>query len=192
MRGKHHTARPTVPDNRSIPAYAGQTVLYCYVYSLAPVHPRVCGANFAVHCTFRGHYGPSPRMRGKRRQQRRCDRDFRSIPAYAGQTSSRSRWNTATPVHPRVCGANGDWCQTIHPSGGPSPRMRGKLNEIWRIANDKRSIPAYAGQTLWSGMLKGGPTVHPRVCGANPKLNMRRGTSSGPSPRMRGKLPWCR
>ena len=51
--------------------------------------------------------GRSPRMRGKLRALLAAEKDRRSIPAYAGETSAALDHAGLFAVDPRVCGGNG-------------------------------------------------------------------------------------
>ena len=66
--------------------------------------------------------------------------------------------------------------------------MRGKPLPWWSLPQPFRNIPAYAGKT---GAVAQGVQVsaeHPRVCGENLSSLKDKVTSTGTSPRMRGKL----
>ena len=187
MRGKRPHCGGEDRAGRSIPAYAGKTT--------GPAR-NSCTAS-----------GPSPRMRGKRRRAPAEGRDPRSIPAYAGKTPKQGPGGRADAVHPRVCGENYDVSEFRELDLGPSPRMRGKRRFRPGRPEGHRSIPAYAGKTLFlsaitsvppvhprvcgeNGAHRGGAephAVHPRVCGENPLARSQPSSRFGPSPRMRGK-----
>src|SRR5690349_21031313 len=90
---------------RTIPAYAGNTFPHCWPPAAAADHPRVRGEHVQAPANRRGTGGPSPRTRGTRDRFSLKMETFRTIPAYAGNTS--------------MCTA------TIRPGWGPSPRTRG-------------------------------------------------------------------
>ena len=188
MRGKLGRTTIWCSCMRIIPAHAGQTGGIMDHHRLFPDHPRACGANGTPPMTKPKQRGSSPRMRGKRHQQRHHAHDGRIIPAHAGQTRRccprRGRW----PDHPRACGANGTPPMTKPKQRGSSPRMRGKRHQQRHHAHDGRIIPAHAGQTRRCCPRRGRWPDHPRACGAN--LNAVAGGSAdtGSSPRMRGKL----
>ena len=73
---------------------------------------------------------------------------------------------------------------------GLSPRGRGKLHTIRHEPGPKRSIPAWAGETLESRIGGGVLKVYPRVGGGNHSVWITVGMVIGLSPRGRGKL--CR
>ena len=126
-------------------------------------------------------------MRGKRHHRQLGRRGDRIIPAHAGQTSWHRSCSTATPDHPRACGANQLTMLVSSRRTGSSPRMRGKLTVDYCIDFVLRIIPAHAGQTRISVMPLFTCKDHPRACGANPLYQERRCVGFGSSPRMRGK-----
>ena len=131
--------------------------------------------------------GSSPRMRGKRFENRQIVRRQRIIPAHAGQTDRPASSSTTRSDHPRACGANVSGFPSRDVNAGSSPRMRGKpMLAIVRHLR-VRIIPAHAGQTS-SLLLSILPTSdHPRACGANTAARPSPWSTCGSSPRMRGK-----
>ena len=113
--------------------------------------------------------------------------DERIIPAHAGQTTCSEPTNGRRPDHPRACGANCGTLPIALAMSGSSPRMRGKLLLIEPEYLASRIIPAHAGQTSSRNSYGHHYSDHPRACGAN--LNPRRlfFSTTGSSPRMRGK-----
>ena len=110
------------------------------------------------------------------------------IPAYAGNTCPAIRKHSPTRDHPRVCGEHALSTVLSTSSAGSSPRMRGTPTcadyEIpWRGI-----IPAYAGNTQDSGILRRFSRDHPRVCGEHLWLSQCAALRAGSSPRMRGTL----
>ena len=91
---------------RSIPAWAGETPPTILDMIARTVYPRVGGGNRARRRHNRLRRGLSPRGRGKRR----CANDYAlssgSIPAWAGETRSRSTRPYKATVYPRVGGGN--------------------------------------------------------------------------------------
>ena len=163
------TVRRTAPEcpHRSIPARAGETRSIWTIRGMGRVHPRACGGNSVTAGQAGLGEGPSPRVRGKpavalplphfqrsiprvrgkRAILHRPPVQRRSIPARAGETT---RWVDSQPhatVHPRACGGNLDVARRAAGSGGPSPRVRGKLQELTPSQLRVRSIPARAGET---------------------------------------------
>ena len=110
----------------------------------------------------------------------------RSIPACAGEPSSRYRHRVSNWVDPRVCGGAflGRLWNSIH--SGRSPRVRGSRGYDGDEKAWCRSIPACAGEPPRSSNPAVYPEVDPRVCGgAGEKMGITL-VSEGRSPRVRG------
>ena len=134
---------------------------------MSPDHPRACGANVFRRFSRLTNSGSSPRMRGKR---------VESFPQ-----------NATSPDHPRACGANPGALTWLALRAGSSPRMRGKLVRHGAVADERRIIPAHAGQTSSPCNWTFGSQDHPRACGANLTPKPLPPRKAGSSPRMRGK-----
>mgnify|MGYP006878944867 CR=1 FL=1 len=126
-------------------------------------------------------------MRGKLKPYGGIGTMHRIIPAHAGQTAGRTQARRRLPDHPRACGANDKFKNTMNFAGGSSPRMRGKRGLSGDLFRPVRIIPAHAGQTASCHRQDGDGTDHPRACGANPQRRAPSGRVTGSSPRMRGK-----
>ena len=136
--------------------------------------------------------GSSPRVRGKLRPPCGSGLAVGLIPACAGKTQLRgSRWAVHW-AHPRVCGENVGRSLKKKATRGSSPRMRGKLRLVLDVGGPRRLIPAYAGKTVLDCDVGREIRAHPRVCGENNSGMVWTFSSSGSSPRMRGKLDRCR
>ena len=147
VRGKPTRRRPPCRRPRSIPASAGETLLLPAGDGELRVHPRECGGNEPRLLGVGGQLGPSPRVRGKHQ-----DRPGRgvwggSIPASAGETTSRKPSALGRRVHPRECGGNGNLVGRKEGIRGPSPRVRGKPRGRRALRLGLGSIPASAGET---------------------------------------------
>ena len=175
-------------SSRIIPARAGQTTLKLCRVPWDADHPRACGANSDPFHVFAVASGSSPRVRGKRWVASSAAGAFRIIPARAGQTSSSSPRPGNSTDHPRACGAN------LVPFSlrlwwfGSSPRVRGKPGALLDRGDNSRIIPARAGQTCCPRAGQRDCPDHPRACGANLYARAAAPSSSGSSPRVRGKL----
>src|SRR5690606_34085979 len=115
--------------------------------SRRPVDPRVCGGNARTPENRMPVSGRSPRMRGKPRIRDVEIHLGGSIPAYAGETSTRRKAPAWRKVDPRVCGRNESIQQGRRYDYGRSPRMRGKQRPKHKDTMREGSIPAYAGET---------------------------------------------
>ena len=193
VRGKHSGGRRKLGAGRLIPACAGKTMRVSRSMSRVAAHPRVCGENQQVLLTGLPKWGSSPRVRGKPPSLIGSCSSIRLIPACAGKTSTRRSGDTPARAHPRVCGENGP----CHAHGlehvGSSPRVRGKPDTATEWMRARGLIPACAGKTPPSEAASTSWPAHPRVCGENDNMPMRRITDWGSSPRVRGKLraPIC-
>ena len=87
-RGRGKPVPPAVypPRNRSIPAWAGETVVGKLGGGPAGVYPRVGGGNGGQPFYIIHRHGLSPRGRGKPRSRKMAVKVVRSIPAWAGET----------------------------------------------------------------------------------------------------------
>ena len=131
--------------------------------------------------------GSSPRMRGKRFVNRNLRSLTRIIPAHAGQTSPQAPTLYSQSDHPRACGANTAVEAREAVRRGSSPRMRGKRRRRNCSPSAARIIPAHAGQARRRRRLWPSSPDHPRACGANDAARSDMASSTGSSPRMRGK-----
>ena len=91
-------------------------------------------------------------------------------------------------VYPRACGGTSPAYSAFRPSSGLSPRLRGNRPESEGAAQDRRSIPAPAGEpTVFVGVA-GQLTVYPRACGGTLRVPAAAAAWTGLSPRLRGNL----
>ena len=169
VRGKPDQRRDPVRRERIIPARAGQTC------------PRVR--------TRTRRPGSSPRVRGKRVCRSPLEEPYRIIPARAGQTRAWPYCPAKPSDHPSACGANEASDLAEAASDGSSPRVRGKPGGTCSPCQFPRIIPARAGQTRRGVRVSSTSPDHPRACGANSCSLSRLSSTSGSSPRVRGK-PW--
>ena len=112
---------------RFIPACAGNSFNQCFFNILDTVHPRVCGEQVGIFATVTGFSGSSPRVRGTEPIAYHRPRQARFIPACAGNSCMRTHFTGQPPVHPRVCGEQGDGFYTWIADDGSSPRVRGTV-----------------------------------------------------------------
>ncbi len=104
MRGTHMVILPQICDTGIIPAYAGNTPCRAPAWNWWRDHPRVCGEHYTLRCGMACSLGSSPRMRGTPSDSRNMIEAWGIIPAYAGNTPTRTPPRTVTRDHPRVCG----------------------------------------------------------------------------------------
>ena len=110
-------------------------------------------------------------MRGKLPAVRPDGKEWRIIPAHAGQTSRHYFCLRNLTDHPRACGANLTGQDVTKALYGSSPRMRGKRAAGQVACEQRRIIPAHAGQTRAGRAGRRPAPDHPRACGANSALS---------------------
>ena len=79
-------------------------------------------------------------------------------------------------------------CEKGAGAGGPPPRMRGRLRQRLGVYGPAGTTPAYAGKTWHRHVRHWCSWDHPRVCGEDRIVLALSCSSSGPPPRMRGRL----
>ena len=191
-RGKQKRRRAGCAYPRSIPAWAGETLISADTNTTAAVYPRVGGGNLR-EANLPIHYdGLSPRGRGKR-HRRRSNRGLdRSIPAWAGETLCAHDSRRRIMVYPRVGGGNRACSVWRRSLDGLSPRGRGKRGRVHQWAHNHRSIPAWAGETAGNHTRPALASVYPRVGGGNHDDKPHSQSEAGLSPRGRGKQAFYR
>ena len=134
--------------------------------------------------------GSPPRMRGKPSSGALSDAAGGITPADAGKTLfaisiARLYWD-----HPRGCGENAPARSSSSPTQGSPPRMRGKPFAPRRYHYRVGITPADAGKTFCLNGQNPPTGDHPRGCGENVFVRMKRAERNGSPPRMRGKLSY--
>ena len=110
------------------------------------------------------------------------------IPAYAGNSKSRPGRTHSITVHPRLRGELSGAVVEALIVGGSSPLTRGTPGSNVRPKDVLRFIPAYAGNSQDTHLVRDLPSVHPRLRG---ELTIRISMvicTSGSSPLTRGTL----
>ena len=187
-RGTPTPPPPLTPQERFIPARAGNTRRRPGPRPARPVHPRSRGE----------HAG-----RGGQGEARR-----RFIPARAGNTISPGARGTRTPVHPRSRGEHSAAAPppapcppAVHPRSrgehgvapcpiplrfGSSPLARGTLSRGDTVPMILRFIPARAGNTSFPAVTLRVHSVHPRSRGEHVETYDTAAGECGSSPLARG------
>ena len=147
MRGTRVVRDVQAPENRIIPAHAGNSVRQGHRADQAADHPRACGELDRRGTNGNRHRGSSPRMRGTPTPGSAWSLTRRIIPAHAGNSDSESSRRTNQPDHPRACGELRSPRTPRRSSGGSSPRMRGTPGLEARGCAYGRIIPAHAGNS---------------------------------------------
>ena len=147
MRGILRLRRVRHGSGRFIPAHAGNSRGRPAAGGRGTVHPRACGEFCSRIKRSISSCGSSPRMRGILSQHAHRHGRFRFIPAHAGNSRPAISRKEPVTVHPRACGEFGYACAGCRICNGSSPRMRGILERLERLADNPRFIPAHAGNS---------------------------------------------
>ena len=96
VRGNPQITSSAGTQQGSIPARAGEPVIFVHTMKPAGVYPRACGGTANGTCLAASPRGLSPRVRGNPDQILRGDGGRRSIPARAGEPSLLRGLNPAS------------------------------------------------------------------------------------------------
>jgi hypothetical protein len=130
--------------------------------------------------------GPSPPARGSPPSARSPLDCTGSIPACAGEPSTRPAATRPRAVHPRLRGGAQHADVVLEGDDGPSPPARGSRVVAFALAAPDRSIPACAGEPPSTPGSRRAWGVHPRLRGgARTDASLGSG-QRGPSPPARG------
>ena len=129
----------------SIPAQAGEPRVRQRLSALGRVYPRAGGGTLDPGSTVREGEGLSPRRRGNLLEDHRDLECLGSIPAQAGEPSSRSGRIPVCRVYPRAGGGTRTPCSIACVISGLSPRRRGNHRIGLLTFTGTGSIPAQAG-----------------------------------------------
>ena len=125
-------------------------------------------------------------MRGTVQPPKQHKAPGRFIPALAGNSRQiRARYGRCA-VHPRACGEQISVFSGCGEGIGSSPRLRGTATIPALPALATRFIPALAGNRHSPSGSMIPKSVHPRACGEQCSVSLRRCNDFGSSPRLRG------
>ena len=110
----------------------------------------------------------------------------RFIPAYAGNTASVPPGCSCSAVHPRIRGEHDSDPDRQPARGGSSPHTRGTPLGRCKDSQQKRFIPAYAGNTARRHACAVNRAVHPRIRGEHGHFVESAHFEAGSSPHTRG------
>ena len=188
VRGNHGSVLRDHSITGSIPACAGEPHSMPAPAQEGGVYPRVCGGTIARARGETDDEGLSPRVRGNLPAMGTGRQGEGSIPACAGEPGLSVRARGARWVYPRVCGGTLRRLDIPLVWGGLSPRVRGNQDGRTRVVDLMGSIPACAGEPIFSMELGEEFRVYPRVCGGTKGMNASSPIWGGLSPRVRGNL----
>ena len=171
---------------RFIPARAGNRRRPWCLSGSRSVHPRSCGEQNSRKVFVVNKFGSSPLVRGTAARGFLALRSLRFIPARAGNSCGARRCRRAFPVHPRSCGEQPTIPASRTAMAGSSPLVRGTGLRGPGLIQDRRFIPARAGNRCSSPSRFASQKVHPRSCGEQPQAEQLHRTVAGSSPLVRG------
>ena len=170
----------------SIPAHAGEPLPRLRATTCSWVYPRPRGGTSASASSRATWSGLSPPTRGSRYRTLNVKRHRRSIPAHAGEPTSRSDIPPMWGVYPRPRGgATLEKNADFHVEGLSPPTRGSRRHSVGRIF-EPRSIPAHAGEP---GHLRSPRRLHevyPRPRGGAKRLLQEYVGVQGLSPPTRG------
>ena len=187
VRGRHAVGPHHAEWRGSIPAGAGETSRSLSTRATSRVDPRGCGGDDREYVVWSTDEGRSPRVRGRHTAWPRPASGQGSIPAGAGETSTRARPHARTRVDPRGCGGDQSPAHGMPMHLGRSPRVRGRLARAALGQARQGSIPAGAGETPRRSAAPCAAGVDPRGCGGDLKMLSDLSDAEGRSPRVRGR-----
>ena len=171
---------------RFIPAGAGNTVNN-NVYTIhAAVYPRWRGEHLKPRASTLIFCGLSPLARGTPEPVVMECSASRFIPAGAGNTHPPPARGTALPVYPRWRGEHTGSARGNHLACGLSPLARGTQPGCFYFIFRYRFIPAGAGNTVTSPVIRNEISVYPRWRGEHTGRYHHGQTTPGLSPLARG------
>ena len=110
-------------------------------------HPRRCGENLSALFLMTACTGSPPQVRGKRCADVVNLGSTGITPAGAGKTLLHKTFSIFLQDHPRRCGENSFLPESLIPTSGSPPQVRGKLRTIAQSCPSLRITPAGAGKT---------------------------------------------
>ena len=148
-------------------------------------NPRACARGDSAvrkqHCL-----GSSPHVRGTSQNRSDSFTYLRFIPACAGNITQEILATLYCSVHPRMCGEHMCPALSSREINGSSPHVRGTSAYSPRDYQPTRFIPACAGNIVATNSHMARLTVHPRMCGEHPTMQICTLDISGSSPHVRG------
>ncbi len=152
---------------RSIPAFTGETSRIHTPTESRQVYPRIHGGNSYAARARAECEGLSPHSRGKRSTCVSIAVSGGSIPAFTGETWLINLSTLPTEVYPRIHGGNIRGLFSGMQEPGLSPHSRGKRVEHIITGHERRSIPAFTGETASPVTQRSAAEVYPRIHGGN-------------------------
>ncbi len=170
----------------TIPAGAGSAIRTVRPSARSRDHPRGRGEHAVMVAMAPRTSGPSPRMRGARRDGIGDHLSEGTIPAGVGSAGRSGRGGRSPRDHPRGRGEHGPHSGTVQPIQGPSPRARGALRHEQQVDPRPGTIPASAESAGRRNRARRAGRDHPRGCGEHQQQLEQVVTQRGPPPLVRG------
>ena len=170
----------------SIPARAGEPQPRLGRCGSRWVYPRTGGGTDYGSLMNELGQGLSPHGRGNRGARNRGRRRVGSIPARAGEPSSRRSLDRHRGVYPRTGGGTAIYCVECVYFRGLSPHGRGNLERAGQDRDPPGSIPARAGEPGSVRDAPGREEVYPRTGGGTLTTEASGNREKGLSPHGRG------
>ena len=185
-RGTRSCRDPPSPDNRFIPARAGNALNSIVFRASTSVHPRTGGERGSTTSRMSPISGSSPHGRGTPLPHEGRPPLSRFIPARAGNAAPLPLRFRQQPVHPRTGGERIMEAEKTYTRTGSSPHGRGTRTSSPLSHLSRRFIPARAGNAdSLPGCLPQG-SVHPRTGGERRLRASSIASCCGSSPHGRG------
>ena len=170
----------------SIPACAGEPRRASAFPQSTRVYPRMCGGAVTMVRDDYAAKGLSPHVRGSPQDQWDGLLLPGSIPACAGEPSSRMAAFRRPWVYPRMCGGAHRPARMRPIFTGLSPHVRGSPARAPFRSPSEGAIPACAGEPTFSVRTWAFRRVYPRMCGGAGFANQAHNPARGLSPHVRG------
>ena len=152
------------------------------------VYPRACGGTAFRLQVFNKLAGLSPRLRGNVAEARAAGFYPGSIPALAGERKYHRPNAYLRGVYPRACGGTAFMQSLGWQCQGLSPRLRGNVATGVDSTTGVGSIPALAGERIFTCFIPKSSWVYPRACGGTSHWGKGAPRRWGLSPRLRGNV----
>ena len=185
-RGTHGIDQFSRVAIRIIPACAGNTPIDPQHRPRSTDHPRMRGEHNHGLAGDVSPAGSSPHARGTPVEESRDERHVRIIPACAGNTFPAPSLYRMPPDHPRMRGEHRGWRPAAARRIGSSPHARGTRTVRGARGDNRRIIPACAGNTDVIAGQYGSVADHPRMRGEHYSDRHNIPPKHGSSPHARG------
>ena len=186
VRGALGTIVKEVWETGLTPAGAGSTDKEWTVKLSGRAYPRRCGEHSSRSSHSTRCAGLPPQVRGALDAETRRHVDVGLTPAGAGSTTSPVATPTSSRAYPRRCGEHACSITRCLEGSGLPPQVRGAQLVQDGHRHPFGLTPAGAGSTAKFSRARSMVGAYPRRCGEHSLLIVRRETSVGLPPQVRG------